>query len=81
MTSASDDPYLRQDLIDPVCFTHGLPWSTNPPHWAGRCLVCVLCFKVLSSTNDCNPIGDGKFEDVCVKCAEAEKLTIKRDTQ
>lgn len=62
-----------RDPIDPVCLAHGLPWSANPPHWAGKCLVCALCFTVLNCTADCNPIGDGKFEDVCVECAKEEK--------
>jgi hypothetical protein len=68
-----DNVYPDQDLIDPVCLTHGVPCSVNPPHWAGRCLICQLCFKVLNSTAECNSLPDGSYEDVCVECAAEEE--------
>jgi hypothetical protein len=61
------------DYIDPVCLAHGKPWSENPPHWAGRCLYCCLCFEVLNSTAECNSLPDGVYEDVCIKCAREEQ--------
>lgn len=65
--------------IDPVCLSHGVPWSQNPPHWAGKCLMCQLCFKVLNSTADCNSLGDGSYEDVCRECAAAEEAANSRN--
>jgi hypothetical protein len=73
MMDDDDTPYLGQDLIDLVCLMHGQPWSANPPHWAGKCLICQLCFKVLDSTADCNSLPDGSYEDVCIECARKER--------
>lgn len=64
--------------IDPVCLSHGVPWSQNPPHWAGKCLVCQLCFKVLGGTDECNSLGDGSYEDVCIECARKEQEDHER---
>lgn len=61
------------DFIDPVCLIHGQPWSANPPHWAGRCIYCCLCFTVLNSTAECNSLPDGGYEDVCLECAREER--------
>lgn len=60
--------------LDPVCLMHGKRQSENPPHWAGRCLYCCLCFKVLMDTADCNSLPDGSYEDVCVDCANQESV-------
>lgn len=58
--------------IDPVCLLHGKRQSENPPHWAGKCLFCCLCFKELKSTADCKSLPDGSYEDVCLECAALE---------
>jgi hypothetical protein len=60
------------NYIDLVCLMHGVSWSANPPHWAGKCLICALCFEVLNSTADCNPLPNGRYEDICVACAAEE---------
>lgn len=72
------DVYPGRGLIDPVCLSHGLPWSANPPHWAGKCMVCCLCFKVLNSLDEMNPLGEGRFEDVCLECAAGEREVAER---
>jgi hypothetical protein len=60
--------------FDPVCVFHGKPWSE---HEHGRCLYCCLCFKTLT-IEECNITVDGDREDVCVPCAEAERLIGER---
>lgn len=64
-------------VIDPVCLVHGMPWSANPPHWAGKCMFCCLCFKELKSTADCNSLSDGSYEDVCIECAQKEAVDVR----
>ena len=58
--------------IDPVCLIHGKKWSENPPHWAGKCMYCCLCFKVLNSLKECNLLPNGSYEDICLDCAKIE---------
>jgi hypothetical protein len=50
--------------IDPVCLIHGKPWSENPPHWAGRCMYCCLCFKEFKSLEEMYLRPDGFREDI-----------------
>lgn len=54
-------------MIDPVCVFHGLRASEHV------CLVCCLCFQTISP-GECNVTESGELEDVCVKCAELERL-------
>lgn len=72
-TGLAGGDILSEPTIDPVCLSHGVPWSANPPHWAGKCLICQLCFKVLNSTADCNPLENGSYEDVYITCASEER--------
>lgn len=58
-----------------VCLMHGVPHSQNPPHWAGYCLYCVLCFKELRSLDDCFKSGES-YEDICHECAVYEALIM-----
>lgn len=66
--------------IDPVCLIHGKKQSENPPHWAGRCLFCCLCFKELESILDCMSTSDGGYEDICIECGHLENLERKAMT-
>lgn len=52
--------------IDPFCLIHGKKMSEH------TCLYCCLCFRDLKP-EDCNVRDDGKKEDVCIPCADAEK--------
>lgn len=52
---------------------HGRKVSEHP------CVYCCLCFKSLIDSNDrimfedMNKLPNGKYEDVCLACATAEK--------
>ena len=67
--------------IDPVCLLHGKRRSENPPHWAGRCLFCCICFKELKSTSDCMSTLDGGYEDVCLECGHEEQIQKEKESQ
>jgi hypothetical protein len=53
-------------MIDPVCLVHGKRLSEH------HCLYCCLCFEPLT-VEECSFNEQGKRQDVCVSCAEAEK--------
>lgn len=59
------------DKIDPVCLVHGKKVSKHV------CLYCCLCFKSLRP-EECNVREDGMREDVCVPCAQLERMMIER---
>jgi hypothetical protein len=54
------------DVIDPVCLAHGLPESEH------LCIVCCLCFRVLT-VEEC-AVVNGMRTDICVECAAAEQI-------
>lgn len=70
----ADEIQIEGLEIDPVCLIHGKRRSENPPHWAGRCMFCCLCFKELKSTDECMSLPDGSYEDVCKECGTNEKI-------
>jgi hypothetical protein len=53
-------------VIDPVCAIHGKKMSEHV------CLYCCLCFIPLKP-EECALNAEGKPEDVCIPCSEAEK--------
>ena len=55
--------------IDPVCLIHGLKYSEH------RCLYCCLCFSTLTE-DQCHTREDGVKEDVCIPCANHERLYV-----
>lgn len=65
-------------IIDPVCLAHGKPWSANPPHWAGSCVYCCLCFKVFNNLEEMHLLPNGMREDVCHECYEEEQKEKER---
>ena len=68
----------KKQKLDPVCFLHGKKMSE---HEHGICLYCCLCFKTLT-LEECNPLPDGKFEDVCVPCAKMEQeIRFNKETK
>ena len=60
---------MSAPLIDPVCLIHGKRRSEHD------CLYCALCFKSLTP-EECSYLPNGKQQDVCVPCAEAEQETM-----
>lgn len=56
-------------MTDYICLIHGLPKGEH------HCLYCCLCFRPITIA-ECNLLPDGKREDVCVPCAQAEQARL-----
>ncbi len=59
--------------LDPVCIIHGKKRSEHV------CLYCCLCFKILTP-EECHELPDRTREDVCVACADLERMAKARKT-